>query len=257
MWDKSELIPLHNQTWLSNQKVAGKCVASILKSINNLISQKTPNLNLLDLEQEAYKQLKEFNCEPTFLGYKGFPSCICISVNKELVHGIPKNYIIKEGDIIKFDLGATFNGAIADAAATAIYGKEKSIFHKEMVETCREALLNAIKVISVGKQLGVIGNAISKTVKKGPFGLVTEYGGHGLDVNNPHALPFVPNKSQPNEGPRFQNGMTIAIEPMFVLGSTVETKVDSDGWTVIANDVTSHFEHTIFVEDNKVLIITE
>ncbi len=227
----SNLIRLKDDNFLERQKVAGKCVAGVLRTINKIITDKTPNVSLKDLEREALRQILAADCTPTFQGYKGFPGAICLSVNKQLVHGIPTEYVLQEGDVVKFDLGATYQGAIADAAATAIYGEPKSPQHVELLKTCKGALNHAIKAVAVGKQLGCIGYAIHKFVSATRFGLITKYGGHGIDENIPHAYPFVANKSQPKEGPRIQPGLTIAIEPMVVVGDT-QTRTADDGWTV-------------------------
>lgn len=255
-FDQTLLVTLKDDKWFDRQKIAGQCVGSILSALNRLIKEVTPNLTLRDLEQTAIKMFKEAGCTATFLGYKGFPGAVCLSVNRQLVHGIPSDYKIQDGDVVKFDLGATYEGAIADAAATAIYGNPKSVQHVELVETCRAALNNGIKAVTLGKRLGVIGYAIQHTVKRTRFGLITNYGGHGLDENKPHASPFVPNKSQPTEGIRIPVGLTVAIEPMVVVGDT-RTVVAKDGWTVLTEGVGAHFEHTIFVGPDKVHVMTE
>lgn len=250
-------IILKDEEWLIKQRIAGKTVAGILKTIRELLTSKTPNLNLLDLEAEADQQLAAAHCLPTFKGYKGFPSSICLSVNKQLVHGIPKNYLIQNGDVVKFDLGATFEGVIADAAETAIYGEPKSFQHIQLLETCKKSLEQAIQSVSVGKQLGCIGYAIHRYVTKSSrFGIINNYGGHGININQPHAPPFVFNKTNFNEGPRIQTGLTIAIEPMLTIGEA-KTKLDEDGWTVWTPDINAHFEHSIYVHSDRVEIITQ
>ena len=251
----SNLITLKDYDWYQRQWLAGRCVAGILRTLNQMVREKIPNLNLLDMQAEAVKQLETNGCTATFKGYKGFPGAICLSVNKQLVHGIPVDYVLQDGDIVKFDLGATYEGAIADAAATAIYGEPKSAQHVELVDACRNALNVAIKAVAVGKQLGCIGNAIHHYAKSTRFGLVTEYGGHGIDENTPHAPPFVSNKSPANEGVRIQPGLTIAIEPMLVIGEP-KTRIIDDGWTVVTPDVGVHMEHTIFVHEDRVEIMT-
>lgn len=251
------LIKLKDNAWFERQKIAGKCVANILQTLNQMVITKTPNLSLKAMEEEAIKQIAAAQCTPTFKGYKGFPGSICLSVNKQLVHGIPSDYVLRDGDIVKFDLGATYHGAIADGAATAIYGQAKKIQHIELLEVCKGALNHAIQSIQIGKNLGCIGNAIHKYVtSKSRFGLITNYGGHGIDENMPHAPPFVANKAKPNEGIRIQEGLTIAIEPMLTLGDNA-TKIASDGWTVMTSDVGAHFEHTIYVASDKVHVLTE
>lgn len=253
---QSNIIKLKNNDWYERQKIAGACVAQVLKTIDQTISEHPPNLSLLDLEAIAIDIIEDFDCTATFKGYKGFPGSICLSVNKELVHGIPSGYILQDGDVVKFDLGATYRGAIADAAATTIYGAPKSDQHIELINTCKEALYAGIKAMAIGKQIGCIGFAISKLVSRTRFGLITNYGGHGIGENTPHDLPFIANKARPNEGIRIQPGLTIAIEPMLTTGSTT-TCTANDGWTVSTPDIGSHFEHTLFVGEDKIHIMTE
>lgn len=251
-----EIVELKDQIWLGNQRIAGRAVAEILSTSKRLICDQTPNLNLLSLQEEAEMILKKHQCIATFEGYKGFPGKLCLSVNRELVHGIPHDYLIQPGDVVKVDVGATYNGAIADAAITAIYGEAKSKQHIELIDICEKSLLEAIGQIQVGKQIGCIGNAIYKYVtSKSRFGVVTEYGGHGINEGKPHSPPFVANKSQSNVGIRIQPGMTLAIEPMISVGDP-KTKVLSDGWTVVTENINAHFEHTIFVHESVTEIIT-
>jgi methionyl aminopeptidase len=187
-----------------------------------------------------------------------FPSAICTSVNKQLVHGIATDYVLQNGDVVKFDLGATYEGAIADAAATTIYGNANSLQHIELIEVCRKALYKGIEAIKVDKNIGCIGYAISKHVANtSRFGLVTTYGGHGLDYNKAHSSPFIANKSQPTDGIKIQPGLTLAIEPMLVIGEP-KTKVDTkDGWTIWVPGIGAHWEHTIFVHADHTEIITD
>jgi len=256
-FENNDLIYLKDKFWLERQQIAGKCVGGILKTINTMIVEKIPNLSLKDIEEEAIRQIAENKCTATFKDYKGFPGAICLSVNKQLVHGVPTNYILQDGDVVKFDLGATYNGAIADAAATAIYGAPKSKQHVDLIEICKNSLTQAIQAVKIGKQLGCIGYAIHKYVTSNSrFGLITNYGGHGLDENIPHATPFVANKSKANEGPRIQEGLSIAIEPMLVIGDN-RTRVGPDGWTVLTSDIGAHFEHSIFVAEDKTYVLTE
>ncbi len=245
---------LKGQDWLEKQRVAGAVVAKCLKHLEQRVKEKT-NLTTKELSLEAEQIILDNKCTPTFKGYKGFPEAVCISVNKELVHGIPKDNKLEEGDVVSFDLGATFEGAIADSAITCIYGEPKSSRHQELILATEQALLEGIRAVKVGDRLGVIGNAISKYAKSKGFGLVTLYGGHGLTWNVPHDQPFVANKSDPNMGPRIHPGLTIAIEPMLTLGSP-ETKIMPDNWTVMTSDIGSHFEHSIYVNEDHVEIVT-
>lgn len=255
-FSENSLIVLKDDLWLKRQKHAGRCVANILKNSGDLINSNTPNLSLKDLEQLTYLYTKTLDCTPTFLNYKGFPGAACISVNKQLVHGIPTDYILQDGDVVSVDVGATFEGAIADAARTWIYGTPKSSEHVRLLKTCREALNNAIKAVKVGERLGIIGYTIHNTVKNSGFSSVINYGGHHLSYEIPHAEVFIANKSDKNSGNRMQNGEAMAIEPMFVIGPST-TKTLSDGWTVETEGIGCHFENSITLFNNEVHIITE
>lgn len=250
------LTPLKDEAWLVRQKRAGRCVASILKECGKLIKDKTQNLSLKDLEQISYLYTRNMDCTPTFLNYKGFPGAACISVNKQLVHGIPTDYVLQDGDVVSVDVGATFEGAIADAARTWIYGVPKSNEHVRLLNTCRLALDNAVNSVKMSERLGVIGSTIHNTVKNSGYSSIINYGGHFLDYNIPHAEPFVPNKADKNEGIRFQSGMALAIEPMLTIGDA-KTQTLNDGWTVITSGINCHFENSICLMDNVVHLITE
>lgn len=250
----SELFKLKDQDWLEKQRVAGKVVAGALSLLEEQVKSGTQK-SMTELNNLAETYILDQNCSLTFKNYKGFPAGVCISVNKELVHGIPKNYYLKEGDVVSFDLGATYQGAIADSAITCIFGTPKSEQHVRLIKSTEEALMKGINAIAVGKKLGCIGYAISRSAKGNGFGIITKYGGHGLEWNQPHAPPFVENRSEENSGFRIQAGLSIAIEPMLVIGST-ETRVANDGWTVMTDNIGSHSEHSIFVHDDHVEVLT-
>lgn len=257
----SSLITLKDEKWFHRQRIAGQTVANVLKSLIKIIKDKTPNLSLLDLEQEALKIIKANGCTPTFLNYKPeyaktpFPSAICTSVNNVLVHGIATNYILQNTDKISIDLGATFEGAIADAAYTAVYG-DCSDEMKLMLQTCQNALEAGIKQAKVDNQIGAISYAIYKTVQKSSFFNVTNFGGHGLDYNVPHASPFISNQDQKNNGIRIKPGLSIAIEPMVTIGNN-STSILNDGWSIESKTIGCHFEHSLFIEENQAFIMTE
>lgn len=246
---------LKNQDWLDKQRVAGKVAAQTLNLLQSLVKEKT-KLTLIELSRIAESFILENKCTPTFKGYKGFPESVCISVNEQLVHGIPTDYLLQEGDLVTFDLGATFEGAIADTAVTCIYGEPKKAEHVKLVNACEEALMKGIEAIVVGKKLGVIGYAINRSAKHNGFNVINDYGGHGLDWNNPHMPPFVANRSDPDEGFRIQPGLAIAIEPLLTFGSTA-TRIGDDNWTIYCSQLCAHFEHSIFVHENKVEILTD
>ena len=255
----SGLIRLHDQVWLDRQRKAGQVVAKTLGLLEMLVKEKTTK-SLLELDQIAEEFIVQNDCTPTFKGYSGrgskpFPNAVCISVNEQLVHGVATTRKLEDGDLVSFDLGATFEGAIGDAAITTIFGEPKEKRHFQLVEDCKEALNRGIAAVAVGKRIGVIGNAISKFAQGKGYSVITAYGGHSIDYNIPHAAPFVCNKASPNEGVRIQPGLTLAIEPQLTLGGT-NTWVDDDGWTVNCEAMCAHFEHTIYVHPDRVEVIT-
>lgn len=246
---------LYNFDWLEKQRIAGSVAFKSLNLLKNFVVEKT-KLSLLEMDNIVENFILSNNCQPTFKGYKGFPATVCMSVNNDLVHGIPTNYILQDGDVVKFDLGVTYEGAIADTAITCIYGGAKEELHELLVKSCYEALIKGIESIEVGKQIGCIGNTIFNIGKKYNFGIITKYGGHGLSWNKPHDEPFISNKSDYFSGIRIQPGMVLAIEPLFVVGNNIETNIKSDKWTVSAQNICAHFEHSIYVHDDKVEIVT-
>lgn len=254
--DSSGFFKLKGLDWLEKQRMAGRIAGKTLLLLQKEIADKTTK-SLLELNQLAEDYIAQSGGTCTFKGYKGFPAGVCISVNKELVHGIPKDYHLQDGDIISFDLGVTVEGAIADTAVTCIYGQPKSPRHVELINATGESLMRGIKAIEIGKHLGVIGHAVNRCAKNYGFGVINNYGGHGLDWDVPHAAPFVANKANVDEGIRIQSGLAIAIEPMLVMGTT-STRVLDDGWTVVTDDIGAHFEHSIYVHpDGNVEIITD
>jgi methionyl aminopeptidase len=253
------LVTLKDENWLKHQRVAGKIAADVLVALEQQVNQKTTK-SLIELNEFAEKMITDAGGACTFRGYHDFPAGVCISVNKQLVHGIPTDYKLQDWDVVSFDLGVTIEGAIADTAITCVYGGIENtphVSHHQVIVTTQGALQMGIRAINIGKRLGRIGEAIYK-ISRGPghFACVDKYGGHGLDWNTPHSSPFVANRSTDNEGIRIQPGLSIAIEPMFVLGSSAETHTASDGWTVYSRDISAHFEHSVFVHRDRVEVIT-
>lgn len=252
----SDFVILQDSKWLDRQRIAGRVVAGALQLLENATKEKTTK-SLIELNSMAEEYIENNGCSCTFKNYKSFPAGVCISVNKQLVHGVPTSYILQEGDVVSFDLGCTYESAIADSALTTIYGNPLSNAHIELIKDTKQALYAGINSIKIGKRLGCIGNAISKYAKNKAYGNITQYGGHSLNWDTPHAQPFVPNKANENEGIRLQENLTLAIEPMLTSGST-KTRVDKDGWTVLCEaEISAHFEHTIFIHKDSIEIITD
>jgi methionyl aminopeptidase len=253
---QNHFVSLQHSDWLDRQRIAGQSLAEVMIILQQLVADKT-NLSLLEINKIVDDELDKRKCYPTFKNFKGFPAAICLSVNKQLVHGIPSDTKFQEGDVITFDFGATFEGAIADSAVTLIFGEPAKQEHVKLIETTRDCLYNAIKAMAVGKQIGVIGNAIYKTAKNAGFNVITKFGGHGIGWDKPHADLFVANKALPDEGIRIQPGLTIAIEPLLVPGNcSTNTRIADDGWTIYTEDVGSHAEHSLYVHTDHVEIIS-
>jgi methionyl aminopeptidase len=256
--NKSEIVVLKDKDWLARQKIAGRVVAKAHQEIYAMIKGTASNLTLSSLNSSVEGLIRQNKCTPTFLNYRGFPSSICASLNTELVHGMGTRDIqLQNGDVLKVDIGATFEGAIGDCAVTYIYGKPKNNEVLRLLVSCQDALSDAIALVEPGRRIGELGRAIFNRSKSDGFGVVIDFGGHGIEYNKLHADPFVPNKSSVNDGVTMQPGMSIAIEPMFVLGKNVKTKTLADKWTVITHDIGCHFEHSITLdEDGNRHIIT-
>jgi methionyl aminopeptidase len=256
-FDMNGFFLLHNNEFLENQRIAGKVVSKCLQHLDNRIKEKTL-LTAKQLSLEVEQIIFDSNCIPTFKGYKSFPESCCISINNQLVHGIPQDIPFKDGDIVSFDLGATYNGAIGDAAITCIYGENP--LYEKMIRVTKECIDKAIQYIAVDKKIGVIGNAIFKHAKDNGFNVIETYGGHAIGMSEdgygiPHAAPFISNKSKPDEGIRIQPGMSLCIEPMLLIGDN-KTYVSHDGWTVMTKSIGCHFERTIFIHEDRVEVIT-
>ena len=230
---------------------------NVVSNIHYEIFDKTKSgMTLLDLDLIAKEIIEMSNVTPSFLGYHDFPAHICASPNDVIVHGIPKNFVIEEGDILSIDVGCTVNGFHADAALTYGIGQISSEDQK-LIDVTKKALYEAIKLVKDGQKLGTIGNKIEKIGKKNSYGVVREYVGHGIGLEM-HEDPQVPNYGIKNKGFKLKKGMAICIEPMFNLG-TADTKVDADGWTVRTADgkKSAHWEHVIGIMEDEVCIFSE
>ncbi len=215
-----------------------------------------PGITTAEIDRIATDYIKKHGAIPAFPKYGGFPATACISINDEIIHGIPsKNRVIKEGDLVSIDLGADKDGYIGDNAATFAAGNI-SPEAKRLSDTTRESLYEGIKMAVAGGRLGDIGHTIQEYCESRGFGVVREYTGHGVGKDL-HEDPAVPNYGKPGRGIRLVPGMTIAIEPMINLG-TAEIKQSSDGWTVKTRDgkYSAHFEHTIAITSDGPVILT-
>jgi len=204
-----------------------------------------PGTTTEEIDRIADAGIRARGAKPAFLGYRGYPKSICVSINEEVVHGIPSpKRVLRAGDIVGLDLGAVVDGYYGDAARTAILEPVPPAV-RELVRTTREALVAGIEAIRVGGKIGDIGAAVEAVARKKGYGVVREFVGHGIGTSL-HEAPQVPNYGPAGRRETIREGMTLAIEPMFNLGGA-KVVVDDDGWTVRAADgkPSAHFEHTV------------
>ncbi len=231
----------------------GAMLAAVLAVLKKEIRE---GMSTKALAAIAKQELRKLGGQPTILGYGGFPDVICISVNDEVVHGIPReNKILKEGDIVGLDFCVTHKGLITDSAISVIVGQADAKT-KKLLDTTERALYAGIDVCKAGVKVGEISAAIQAVLDAGGYGVVRDLVGHGVGYEM-HENPNIPNYGHASEGPILKEGMTIAIEPMATLG-TYKVKTDPDGWTIRTTDGShsAHFEHTIVITADGAEILT-
>ncbi len=237
-------------------RAGGKVLAATLKAVSDQI---IPGVSAKEVNARAAKEINRAGMKAAFLGYKGFPANICVSINDEVVHGIPSaDKIIKDGDVVSLDLGVVCKGMIVDGATTLIAGDQppKNDPRQRLLQATEESLRSGLLAIKHGSRVGDISNAIQKTLEKNKLGIVTELVGHGVG-HSLHEDPNIPNYGPKGTGMQLAAGMTIAVEPMATLGDG-GVYIDSDGWTVKTEDssLAAQFEHTVLVTDTGYEILT-
>lgn len=232
---------------------AGAIVGATLTLLKRSVE---PGITTRELDNIAYKEITGHGAKPTFKGYQGFPGSICASVNEEIVHGIPGKRTLKEGDIIKMDVGATIDGFIGDAAVSVAVG-EVSEEAVDLMDATRLSLEQGIQAARPGNRIGDIGAAVQSYGEARGYSIVREFVGHGVG-RFLHEDPQVPNYGQPGRGHLLRAGMCIAIEPMLNVGDW-HTRILDDQWTVVTADgsLSSHFEHTIAITEDGPEILTK
>ena len=246
------MISIKSKREIELMVIAGNIVYQTHKYLKPLIK---PGVSLLELDALAEKFIISKGAKPSFKGYEGFPNATCISVNEEVVHGIPSKRKLKKGDIVSIDIGADYKGYHGDSAWSYAVGKiddDKNY----LMEHTKEALWQGIKMVKPGARIGDIGNAIEKYANSHNLGIVRELCGHGVG-NKLHEAPDVPNYGLANTGPVLKEGMVIAIEPMLNLGSD-DIVVEDNDWTITTLDKkpSAHFEHTVLVTKDGYQILT-
>jgi methionyl aminopeptidase len=242
---------------ISAMRESGRMLASVLQLLKKKLE---PGMSTKDLADIAARELEKLGGRPSFLGYQGFPDVICVSVNDEVVHGIPRaGRVIENGDIVGLDFGVTYQNMITDAAISVIAGRPKTQGQIRLLEDTEKALQAGIAAVRDQVRTGDIGAAVEGYLAGLPgrrYGIVRDLVGHGVG-HQVHEDPNIPNYGRPNTGPWLKKGMTIAIEPMVTLGG--ENVVSArDGWTILTADHSraAHFEHTVLVTDNGAEILT-
>lgn len=237
------------------EKIARACriVAQVLKELKEIVK---PGITTREIEEFVDRTLAEKGAIAAFRGYRNYPSSVCTSVNDQVVHGIPSNLRLKEGDILSVDLGVYLDGFYGDGAITLPVGKI-SISAERLLRVTEEALYKGIEKARPGNRVSDISSAIQRYVESHGYSVVRTFVGHGIG-RSLHEEPQVPNYGSPGHGPRLREGMTLAIEPMVNEG-THEVKILDDGWTAVTADggLSAHYEHTVAITKNGAWILTK
>ena len=247
------MIILKSSEEIEKMRRAGRIVASTRRLV---LAAVRPGIITGELDAIAEEHIRSKDAVPSFKGYRGFPRSICASVNEELVHGIPGDRILRDGDLLSLDFGAIWEGYHGDSAVSVFVGEPTSDEAEKLVRVTEEALEAGISQVREGARLSDIGNAVQQVVEGAGFGVVREYVGHGIGQNL-HEDPPIPNYGSPGRGPELRPGMALAIEPMVTLGGW-ETRVLDDDWTVVTEDgsLCAHFEHTVALTDRGAEVLT-
>ncbi|MBQ8383572.1 MAG: type I methionyl aminopeptidase [Clostridia bacterium] len=248
------MIQLKNAEQISAMQKAGKITAEALVLAGEAVK---PGITTKHLDDIIRHHIEKSGARPSFLGYGGFPASACISVNDEVIHGIPsKDVVLQDGDIVKVDVGAFIGGYHGDSARTFAVGNI-SDEAKRLIRVTEESFWQGLKKLEIGARLGDVGAAIEGHVKENGYSVVRKYVGHGVG-RNLHESPDVPNYGTPGRGQRLCAGMTLAIEPMVCTG-TSEVHELANGWTVVTNDggLAAHYENSVALTENGIIVLTK
>lgn len=247
------MIIIKSQQEIEIMREAAKVTGLVLRELENYIK---PGITTLDVDKFVEKIILDHNMTPTFKGYGGFPGAACVSVNEEVVHGIPsKDVILREGDIVSIDTGSTYNGYASDAARTYGVG-EISAEAQHIIDAAKDSFFAGMEYCKLGNRLSDVSHAIQVKAEGEGFAVIRDYVGHGIGMCL-HEDPQIPNFGKPGRGPRLTKGMVLAIEPMIAQG-TYETEVLSNDWTVVTLDkkLSAHYENTIVITDGEPELLT-
>lgn len=250
------MIELKTKEDIEKLRVANKIVAEILQKIKEITK---PGMTGIDLDRIAREETEKRGVKPAFLGLYGFPAALCVSINEEIVHGIPKDKPIKEGDVVSIDFGVVYEGWYGDAAITYVVGNKISDRKKRLLEGVEKALMAGIEKCIPGNNIKDIAAAIEGTLKEYRLAPICDYGGHGIG-RKPHEEPHVSNCIANAEDVVLKEGMVLAIEPMATLGKRANYyRKLKDGWTVVSKEkaIAAHFEHSVAITENGPEILSK
>lgn len=248
----SHIATLKDSNYFKDQEEAGKILTDTMKQMIEKVNSQS-FASYLELSRFAEQNILKYNAIPTFKNYKNFPEAVCISINNELVHGIPKNITPVSTDLVTLDFGVTVNRSIVDSAVTV--SAEPSDSDQELIYYTQQSLYSGIKAININDRIGIIGEAINNYITMKNYHVVTSMGGHGIGYNSPHEFPFVANKDTRTNGIHIQANMTFAIEPL-VHKNSGTFSLDKDKWTVNMSTRCAHFEHTVQIHEDHLLVVT-
>jgi methionyl aminopeptidase len=246
------MILLKSPQEIAKMEVANRIVAEILEGLKEKVQ---PGIETRELDELAEELCRRRRVKPAFKGYRGYPRSICVSVNEEVVHGIPGPRRLKTGDLVSLDFGVKYDGYYGDAAITVGVGEVGETARALMAATEKSLYAGIAKVIA-GRRLSDISHAVQTVVEGAGFGVIREFVGHGIG-RSLHEDPQIPNFGPPDRGPTLQTGMTFAIEPMTSMGSW-KVRILQDGWTAVTEDgsCAAHFEHSVALTENGVMILS-
>lgn len=247
------MVSIKSEREIKLMREAGKILAQVHEELGKAIE---PGMSTLDIDRLGERLIRSFGCIPSFKDYNGYPASICVSVNDEVVHGIPnKHHILREGDIVSLDAGVIWNGYHSDAARTYGVG-EISPEAAKLIEVTRQSFFEGIKFAKAGNHLNDISAAVQKYAESFGYGVVRDLVGHGIGIHL-HEDPEVPNFAQKRKGIRLEAGMTLAVEPMITAGRYDVVWMDDD-WTVVTDDgsLAAHYENTILITDGEPEILS-
>ncbi|MDP3142808.1 MAG: type I methionyl aminopeptidase [Candidatus Omnitrophota bacterium] len=247
------MIEIRSKEEIEKLRQAGKVLAEIVAKLKPSIKA---GIATQEIDRIAEELIKKSKAIAAFKGYRGFPANICISINEEIVHGIPSERVIRDGDLVGLDIGINLNGFFSDTAFTAAIGKISSQ-EKKLIDTARKSLEAGISKVKVNNRLGDVSAAIQQVVEAQGFSVVRDFVGHGIGKKM-HEDPEIPNFGQAHQGPILKEGMVLAIEPMVNMG-TWEAEILPNGWTAVTKDKkpSVHFEHTVALTDKGPEVLTK